>query len=227
MKKNTMMRLASALLVLVMLTTCAISGTFAKYVYTTNGADEARVAKWGVQGTVKGGAFATEYDAHDDKTAFDVTVVTDPNGDGKQLVAPGTDGVFAGVALTGKPEVAVKITNTATLELDGWEVDGEFYCPIVFTVNGTAIKQDATNDTADKLEAAVKAAIEAANGEYEANTDLSTIEDLNGNYTWAWAFGDPDNNAKDTALGNAAAGLEGGTAATIKLTVVTLVEQID
>ena len=48
MKKNRMMRVASALLVAVLLTTCAISGTFAKYVTTESGSDFARVAKWGV-----------------------------------------------------------------------------------------------------------------------------------------------------------------------------------
>lgn len=47
MKKNTMMRLASALLVLVLLTTCAISGTFAKYTSSANASDSARVAYWG------------------------------------------------------------------------------------------------------------------------------------------------------------------------------------
>ena len=47
MKKNTMMRVASALLVAVLLTTCAISGTFAKYVSSAETSDTARVAKWG------------------------------------------------------------------------------------------------------------------------------------------------------------------------------------
>ena len=46
MKKNRMMRVASALLVAVLLTTCAISGTFAKYVSTATGEDAARVAYW-------------------------------------------------------------------------------------------------------------------------------------------------------------------------------------
>lgn len=47
MKKNKAMRLASALLVLTLLTTCAISSTFAKYVTKAEGTDTARVAKWG------------------------------------------------------------------------------------------------------------------------------------------------------------------------------------
>ena len=48
MKKNIMMRLSALLLVAVLLTTCVISGTFAKYVTTGTATDSARVAKWGV-----------------------------------------------------------------------------------------------------------------------------------------------------------------------------------
>ena len=48
MRKNKMMRAASALMVAVLLTTCTISGTFAKYVTTAEGKDTARVAKFDV-----------------------------------------------------------------------------------------------------------------------------------------------------------------------------------
>ena len=47
MKKNKMMRLAAVLMVAVLMTTCAISGTFAKYISTASGEDSARVAYWG------------------------------------------------------------------------------------------------------------------------------------------------------------------------------------
>lgn len=222
MKKNKAMRLASLLLVLVLMTSSVVGGTFAKYTYTTNGSDEARVAKWGVSATINGSAFATEY-AKNSETNIAMTVVTDPAGDGKQLVAPGTAGTFAGISLTGKPEVAVKVTNTATLTLTDWEVNGAYYCPITITIEGTPYKGMDYN-SADAFAAAVKNAIEAANDEYDANTDLADVDGLNGDYAWAWDIGDPNNNDNDTALGNAAAA---GNAATIKLEVVTLVEQID
>ena len=45
MKKNRMMRVASALLVAVLLTTCAISGTFAKYITAEDATDSAAQAK--------------------------------------------------------------------------------------------------------------------------------------------------------------------------------------
>ena len=67
MKTNKMMRLASVLLVAVLLSTCAISGTFAKYVTTKEASDSARVAKFGVTITASGKTFAEAYDHEDDK----------------------------------------------------------------------------------------------------------------------------------------------------------------
>ena len=63
MKKNKMMRIASVLLVAVLISTCAISGTFAKYVTRAEGTDTARVAKWGILLTVEGSAFADKYES--------------------------------------------------------------------------------------------------------------------------------------------------------------------
>ena len=83
MKKNIMMRLSALLLVAVLLTTCVISGTFAKYVTTSElEEDVATVAKWGIVMTVTGDDLV--YD--DDKTTKDATakVLTDA------LCAPGT-----------------------------------------------------------------------------------------------------------------------------------------
>lgn len=47
MKKNNMMRIASVLLVAVLLTTCIIAGTYAKYTSGATASDSARVAYWG------------------------------------------------------------------------------------------------------------------------------------------------------------------------------------
>lgn len=48
MKKNIMMRLASTTAVMVMLTTCIVSGTYAKYTTSVEASDSARIAKWGI-----------------------------------------------------------------------------------------------------------------------------------------------------------------------------------
>jgi len=83
MKKNKMMRLASVLLVLVLMTTCVIGGTFAKYTTTVSSSDKARVAYWGFQSSNSmnlTGLFADTYDG---------TVDSVNNDD---VIAPGTSG---------------------------------------------------------------------------------------------------------------------------------------
>lgn len=117
MKKNTMMRVASALLVAVLLSTCAISGTFAKYVTESSGIDSARVAKWGVTAHVKGSLFEDSYqDAPttftQNETGRDITVQAAQSTD---LVAPGTkneEGMT--FVLTGTPEVDVNVAIAVT-----------------------------------------------------------------------------------------------------------------
>ena len=47
MKKTKFMRAALLLLVLTLITSCFVGGTFAKYTTSANGSDSARVAKWG------------------------------------------------------------------------------------------------------------------------------------------------------------------------------------
>jgi hypothetical protein len=111
MKKNKMMRIASILMVVTLLSTCAISGTFAKYVTKVSGEDSARVAKWGIiLGLNAGDAFATEYQTHDDEYEGEFSVVSS-NED--KVVAPGTssedvnkDNLTATVF--GTPEVAAR-----------------------------------------------------------------------------------------------------------------------
>lgn len=115
MKKNTMLRIASILLVVTLLSTCVISGTFAKYVTKAEGQDQARVAKWGVLVSVEGGVFADKYAAEDEAYLEDggeYSVVS--SVEGEQVVAPGTNSEQVGAnlvgAVTGTPEVAARYT---------------------------------------------------------------------------------------------------------------------
>ena len=87
MMKNKMMRAASILLVAVLLSTCAISGTFAKYVTTASGTDTARVAKWGITMSNKSSdTFVAEY-----KNGENLTVQgKKQDGSADDVVAPGT-----------------------------------------------------------------------------------------------------------------------------------------
>lgn len=208
MMKNKMMRIASVLLVAVLLSTCAISGTFAKYVTSKESTDTARVAKFGVDLAVTvDGAFATEYDA--DTTANDehgiaiAKTVVAAADDQDNLVAPGTKGdLMASATIDGTPEVAVNVKQEATLVLTGWEVEGTYYCPLVITVDGTEF-YGMSYTSAEEFIAAVEAALDS-DVNYEPNTDLAESHSV----TWEWAFEGTDGkqtNEKDTALGNYAA----------------------
>lgn len=112
MRKNKMMRLASSLLVAVLLTTCVISGTFAKYVTSDSAKDTARVAKWGALITVSGSLFDDSYKNTIDSVETVTVEAFNKTGtaDGDKVVAPGTSGGTLTFGLSGKPEVASKLT---------------------------------------------------------------------------------------------------------------------
>lgn len=114
MKKNKIMRLASGLLVVAMMTTCAISGTFAKYISTTSGNDTATVAKWSfevndteiaVTGTAQTVDFKLFETINDTGNTADEADVKD------EKIAPGTSGSFA-LKLENTSEVNAKYTIT-------------------------------------------------------------------------------------------------------------------
>ena len=220
-KKNVLMRSAGLLLVLVLVTSCFVGSTFAKYTVGGTGSDTARVAKFGVNVTANGTMFAREY-ATDDRSAGTITksvISTD------KVVAPGTKGNMASMTLTGTPEVAVRVSYAVNkFELKGWTTDGTTeYCPLVFTVGTASYKiGDASIDSVSDLQNKVKAAITAYSKDYEANTDLSGVGTDSLKVSWAWAFEGDD--AKDTALGSRAAE---DKAATVELEITTTVTQID
>lgn len=218
MKKNNTMRVAAGLAVAALLSTCLVSGTYAKY--TTNGSsnDTAQVAKWGVTVAEDGGsAFSGKY-AKDDQTSKITgdSVVAQGNYD---VVAPGTTGTFKAATVSGKPEVAVHVDNTAEITLTGWDIDTGFYCPLTFKVNGTDVDLKGCT-TAAQIQDAVKAAVANTSKDYEAGTDLSA--DNSAKIEWAWAFNTSDeNDVKDTKLGDLT------TAPTVSIKVTTTVTQID
>ena len=240
MKKNTMMRLASGLLVAVLLTTCAISGTFAKYVTSDSSTDSARVAMWGVSVVASGDdLFNTQYT----DTTNGLTVVS---SDTDNVVAPGTsndefDADGLKFTIKGTPEVAVKITYDFTVTNDIFLGKGTYnddttgddtapdysfaedYYPVVFTLtkDGTEVKTGNLTDIKEYFDDLTA-----------ASTKINANETLNATYvlTWAWEFGDPANNQKDTTLGNLAAGTTTTTNAydlDLKYELAITVEQVD
>ena len=233
MKQNgRLMRASSILLVLTLVTSCFVGGTFAKYVSEGQGEDAARVAKWGVEVEVTGNGFHTTYGKNDTTSSVSGnTVISTEN-----VLAPGTKGTFGGVSITGTPEVAVKIETTADVILSGWNIGsgGEFYCPVVFkigneTINGLDYSAD-DHGGEDSFESAIKTAIQnATSRQVEAGTDLSTIGGTI-TYSWEWPFenakGEAANQSDelDTLLGDNAAN---GNAPMISINVTTTVTQID
>lgn len=177
MKKNVMMRVASALLVAVLMTTCAISGTFAKYTSTATGSDTARVAKWDVKlndttansNTFTFDLFKTINDTIDGNTETDIT----PN-DGT-IIAPGTQGSFD-IVIKNASEVTAKyvidytVTNTAGI-------------PVKFSLDGTNWKDNINQLDIDDLNAVT----------------LSVGASQTITVHWMWAFEGDD--VADTTLG--------------------------
>ena len=228
MKKNKMMRIASVLLVAVLLTTSIISGTFAKYVTEGSVSDLARVAKFGVVVSAENDLFSKTYalddtDAEDDEDGFSVVST-------EKVVAPGTKSDDANpfkITVTGTPEVDVIVTIKIDDCKDVWLQQGWFsdptgagenfynasvYYPVVFTL------KQGDNELKSGTLAEIKAYLEnEAEPIYiEAGNDLSEYM-----YTlsWAWDFdddGDGTYDKQDTLLGDiAAARTEGATSVVV------------
>ena len=226
-RKNWTMRAAVLMLALVLITSCFVGGTFAKYVTSESGSDTARVAKFGVNINATTGMFSKEY-AKDD-TSFTLAANTVVSSNDDKLVAPGTSQNMAEFGLTGTPEVAVRVSyELKKFELTKWTTNGtDEYCPLVFIVNGTEIKMDDTNTTVAKLQDAVIAAVNSYSKEYAANTDLSQQTNDNLEISWRWDFHTSDaNDIKDTALGDRAAA-NAADAGKIDIVLAATVTQID
>lgn len=233
MKKNAMMRVASIMLVLVLMTSSVISGTFAKYVTSGTGTDSARVAKWGVTVVSNGEMFGKHYNGTtDDSIALVYTGSVEsqgaiPGGGLSKVVAPGTKGDMVAVELAGVPEVAVKVTYSADMTLNGWKIDDEEYCPLYVYVNGLGYNCGDSLQITD-LEAAVEAAVAAYSVSYPAGTDLSRVGADALRISWEWPYETYKDgvlcDAQDTALGDATAA---GYPSTIEIEVTTTVTQID
>lgn len=240
-KKNWMLRAAVLMLALVLITSCFVGGTFAKYVTSGDAADYARVAKWGVNITAHatGDIFASEYDAIAGQAN---TVIA---GDDYKVIAPGTKKDNAAlVTLSGQPEVSVRVTYSAEhFRLTGkWVGDknDRFYCPLIIKVTGKVGDEVKTvpincveKTSAAEVETAVKNAVAACSATYAPNTNLSsvTVDGEGLKISWAWPFDGTANpgqtDAMDTYLGDQAAKTSDLDVPSIHIPVTATVTQID
>ncbi len=246
-KKNVMMRVASGLGVAVLLTTCAISGTFAKYTSSVSGTDQARVAKWGFE--------APASIEINDLFSYSDSGVLNTDGTVTGLIAPGTtnsetfgfsyDTTSNSVA---KPEVAYTFTVAATGECGNtiknnsnikWYLDNAL-AP-AYTGTGTDADPQYKAGSWDALIQAINA-LDGEAGEngktYAANTLPTAFygTTINGAAThsvkWEWVYETADDtttteneqsaqDTTDTGMGNA------DDLAEVKLTITITATQVD
>ena len=237
------MRVAGLLLALVLVTSCFVGGTFAKYTTGNYGEDNARVAKFGV--TVQGSSdmFAPTYAKDDNSLTVSANSVVAFNyngadGTGDGLVAPGAkkDNCLT-ASVTGTPEVAVKVEYVTNMNLTGkWQSDdtGSFYCPLIIKVNDTAIKGTAYTSKEAFIKA-VTDAVSSHNAQYAPNTNLANETNDKLSISWEWPFevkgadGRVDHtiDLKDTYLGDLAANAADDDMPEIHLGLYLTVTQID
>ena len=237
MKKNKVMRLASSLLVAALLTTSAVSGTFAKYVTSTTGTDTARVAYWGFKAQQESSITLTNlFEKEYTNSSTGTTTVKSQNQ--ADVMAPGTGSkesfsfVYVDYNKDGTQITAPEVDYTFTVSVDGSECDSDIK-------NNTNIqwKLDSGDwGTWDKLMTSIKSLSgdESGTKTYKAG-ELPTKfygeepdDDIEHTVYWQWVFetdtgdGQPDAQDKiDTAMGNA----EDLADVTLKITVTAT--QID
>ena len=217
MKKNRMMRLASVLLVCVLLTTSVISGTFAKYVSTNEANDTARVAKWGFN------------DATFTFDLFSDVYSTTVNGQGTNVIAPGTKQTAA-VWFVPDAMAAPEVAYSIEVSTDKSSIDANI------EANPNIVWQldDKGWGTWDDM----LADIEALSATAAPNTIPAAFESVH-EISWMWVFDETadvdgvevdtvndyaNNDINDTNMGNIAAD---GTDLKVELVITITATQID
>ena len=196
MKKNIMMRIASFLLVAVIVTSCAVSGTFAKYVSEVSGTATASVAQWkftsgeseknlAVTKTFTFALFDTIKDTVDEGTNVESDVAEDK-------IAPGTQGSFE-----------IQLTNAS-------EVNATY--GIVFSDNN-----------ADSLALPIEYKIN--DGEWQTafenvNGNINMGDEVAVTVEWRWAFTNTAGDEADTDDGIAAVDSEEELSVTAEVSLI-------
>lgn len=200
MKKTKFMRAALLLLVLTLITSCFVGGTFAKYTTSTTGSDSARVAYWGFdQGA------STNIELFD--TTYDNGNVKSSKTD--NVIAPGTSKTST---------FAFGYTNNTAKNITAPEVKYNFKVDVTTTGKTTELDanpsfkwtlqkgaEEATKyDTVASLAGAIKALSGADSGSMDYNAGMlpDNFASADEVYTigWEWAF--DGNDHTDTELGN-------------------------
>jgi len=207
MKKNIPLRLATLLMIVTLLSTCLISGTFAKYIAASSGSASAKVASWSI--AVNDSEIVTENPSIDFELFSTVNEAGGTTADtdiksGK--IAPGSGGSFAFDVdnysdVTAKYSIALTVTNNSNI-------------PIQYSTDKTNWSDSIT---------AINTALADKNIAVGAATATHTVY-------WRWAFEGSEagaysgqTDATDTSLGTTAQ----GTAPQISVTATITATQVD
>lgn len=222
MKKT---RIVGLLLVFVLVTSCFVGGTFAKYASKATGSDTATVARWAItvggdgnnnveiaqttQQTISFKLFDTVEDTFNPNGTDDANVHGTSN-----LIAPGTWGSFK-LSVTNNAEVNAQYT----IELKETNGAADLHIPLQYSVDNKNWK--------DSVEELVMSALTDVQLEM-GNSSEKTVY-------WRWAFNDKETavtdgsahagqtNETDTKLGITAQ----GAAPTVTIEATITVEQVD
>lgn len=245
--KSKLMRAATLLMVLTLMTSCFVSSTFAKYTTEMAGTDTARVAKFGVELSTSTDLFKPSYDDGA------VSVLAD---DGKDVIAPGTAGTATLFTIDGAPEVDVQVTvslsGDAAVDTDDLTMvtlpAGDYkdwtdlnatakynlatdYKPVLWTLRKDGVDIAECKDVnLDAIETYLTGTL-SGKYEVEGGTGVKAFADIVGDYELAWNWAFEQNNQADTTLGQIAAGVEtpapAGHEANESFNFVIRVEQVD
>ncbi|HPF18187.1 MAG TPA: hypothetical protein PLY08_01230 [Bacillota bacterium] len=177
MNRSWVSKFAGLVLVLTLITTSLVAGTYAKYVTEVSGSDTVTVAKWSAVVDESTTAGAITFDLFD--TSADTGVV-----DG--LIAPGTEGSFA----LNYNTTGTQVAHNLLISMD--------VAAAIETVDNFAFYSDASH-TAELV--ASGGAIQLLNADFAAGTTTDGAI----NVYWAWPFenapGGTLNDAADTVDG--------------------------
>lgn len=226
MKKNRTMRVATLLMVLTLITSCFVGGTFAKYTTSSTVNDSARVAYWGFDSSAY-----VAIDMFDGIYTNDANETTVDSSNEDNVIAPGTSkttqfgfgytpkGAEVNALTAGEiaaPEVAYTFTVNAECVGDYDALDNNPNFRWTLQPDGAA--QATSYATVEQLLAAIEALSGNADGVQEYGPgELPTNFDAAEKHTigWVWDFETADDtttadenemntqDAADTAMGNA------------------------
>ena len=244
MKKHNMMRVASALAVVTLLSKSVISGTLAKYTSeATSKAESASVAKWAINAGSKNGTLQAISEAGRDSFTFDLfnTVKDTATACGNEsdisandgtIIAPGTWG-YVDLVIENDSEVSAKYSiklektseDTVPLQyamkkLDGAAVEETKLSAITLDSNAVNWTSEVTNVkiTEDK-----SITLNYISGDTKTGNTGNTVT---YRVYWKWDYGTNTTASEnsDTSLGVTAAT---GTAATPTVKATVTATQVD